>query len=535
MKVLEGLGANIEPALNIVYSQDVAGFERAESVLLKALQKGLVGRRAVAHLYNQQGRWSDVVKLFDGGQVGVADDTLPFEMGPVESPYLENLALVTPLLQLGQTVRAERLLHQIREGACKLTDDDSKKYEILMEYVHKASNWWLGSLDWEQLRADSQTILNVVLSEDSSCYGSAALDVTTEEVVRRLKAQARGVRHEELADDPRALAASAYAFLALRSWLQQKYSEASNLAAAAMDLEGWSSSFWPLYCPMWANAVREGKTDDQSPAARRWIKPWLAEREFLKGQPGALGNLSRAVSYLRELECSDDFIHEQLRRVYTYHHTECPKQRRSREGAAESRRDATPSCATYSFDTFNYGTLYYQGFTKIHKHNTVKTRLQKTAELDLDYIFLGSNTGNELMYAAATYGVRVVGYDLLCPLVEIGQSVASREFADLVASKRISFHCQDALFADLSRAGLVYVDDCDWDLSVRRALWEKLKDEVPLGTVVVSWGMHAMPTERSTRKAKMKIVKKLTVVESSWGFQDEEESNTVLIEHLVEA
>lgn len=95
----------------------------------------------------------------------------------------------------------------------------------------------------------------------------------------------------------------------------------------------------------------------------------------------------------------------------------------------------------------------------------------------------GSSLGFEAYFVSLTYGVRVVGVEILCGLVDLSEIVRK---AHGVPRSLNSFVCSDALdFRLPSDASVVYVDDTAWDRHAVEKLADKLARDLPSGAIVI--------------------------------------------------
>jgi len=124
------------------------------------------------------------------------------------------------------------------------------------------------------------------------------------------------------------------------------------------------------------------------------------------------------------------------------------------------------------------------------------------------FMVLGSNIGNEVFFGALMFGVETVGVEILCPLVDIAESLRKKHASDAP----ITFVCSDAMKADVSRAMVVYIDNEVWEEFLTKALFEKLGRELPVGAIVISYHKNVvMEPERWIQTLRP------VTVEASWG------------------
>ena len=82
------------------------------------------------------------------------------------------------------------------------------------------------------------------------------------------------------------------------------------------------------------------------------------------------------------------------------------------------------------------------------------------------------------------YGVSVRGYDVLCNLVTVAEEVKAKFNVD-----RATFVCGDALDADLSNAGVVWIDNQSWDEGLVNQMFSHMALTLPPNAVVIDYAV----------------------------------------------
>jgi hypothetical protein len=105
-----------------------------------------------------------------------------------------------------------------------------------------------------------------------------------------------------------------------------------------------------------------------------------------------------------------------------------------------------------------------------------------------EYVVFGSSLGWLCFYAALTYAVPAVGYEIVEPLVETAERLRATHCSgsgDTACS--VAFHCQDMLQAPLGRCGVLLLTSRCWDKPLAQALHRRLIRDLPAATVVVDY------------------------------------------------
>ena len=100
-------------------------------------------------------------------------------------------------------------------------------------------------------------------------------------------------------------------------------------------------------------------------------------------------------------------------------------------------------------------------------------------------VVLGSSLGWLCFYAALTFSVRAVGYEIVEPLVEHAERIRAQHCGR--SFPPIQFHCADMLSAPLDRCGVLLLTSRCWDKPLAQALHAKLIRELPRESVVLDY------------------------------------------------
>ena len=148
----------------------------------------------------------------------------------------------------------------------------------------------------------------------------------------------------------------------------------------------------------------------------------------------------------------------------------------------------------YSRDNFAYGSTPWQSWLTVHTDpgcTALAAAVARCAEPGSglpEYVVFGSSLGWLCFYAALTYAVPAVGYEIVEPLVEAAERLRATHCSgsgDEACS--IAFHCQDMLQAPLDRCGVLLLTSRCWDKPLAQALHRRLIRDLPAATVVVDY------------------------------------------------
>jgi hypothetical protein len=80
--------------------------------------------------------------------------------------------------------------------------------------------------------------------------------------------------------------------------------------------------------------------------------------------------------------------------------------------------------------------------------------------------------------------VNAVGYDVLCNLVSVADDVKAKY--GVVNSR---FVCGDALDADLTNAGIIWIDNQSWDEALVNKMFEVMAERMPAGAILIDYAV----------------------------------------------
>ena len=226
-----------------------------------------------------------------------------------------------------------------------------------------------------------------------------------------------------------------------------------------------------------------------------------SDTDVEKSDPQVSPSLQTVIKRVRELECSPLFVRARLEEWLGV--MESAQRKRFEADAGHETVDEYETVGTdetvasgvgegeldeYSSENYSWGTMFYHGFLQmLSGHPRVLSAVAMARQTGDALIVMGSNTGNEVFYAALGLGVRARGYEIVCPLVRAAQDITRDVVTSAQDRKRIRFECADALRADVSDARVVYLDDDSWDFELVSAMFAKLERELPHGAVVLGW------------------------------------------------
>ena len=155
---------------------------------------------------------------------------------------------------------------------------------------------------------------------------------------------------------------------------------------------------------------------------------------------------------------------------------------------AHQRLDSTTE---YSRDNFAYGSTPWQSWLRVHTDpgcEALAAAVKRCAADDSaapEYTVFGSSLGWLCFYAALTFSVRAVGYEIVEPLVEHAERIRAQHCGR--SFPPIQFHCADMLSAPLDRCGVLLLTSRCWDKPLAQALHAKLIRELPRESVVLDY------------------------------------------------
>ncbi|KAL3151958.1 hypothetical protein ABBQ32_001083 [Trebouxia sp. C0010 RCD-2024] len=136
----------------------------------------------------------------------------------------------------------------------------------------------------------------------------------------------------------------------------------------------------------------------------------------------------------------------------------------------------------WSADNFAYGSTPFHGWLSMFEHPAVRGYVAAAVSCSKQFQVWGSSIGWMVFYAALTYGLEAVGYELLRCHVDIAQGVA----ADFQVP-HVSFHAQDMLQSDLRHTAILMLASFCWDKQLHTLALNKIQAELLRGSIVVDY------------------------------------------------
>ena len=118
-----------------------------------------------------------------------------------------------------------------------------------------------------------------------------------------------------------------------------------------------------------------------------------------------------------------------------------------------------------------YGTTWFETWLEVMADSALSKAMPGYLASGLRYTVGGSAIGYQCLFAAAALGFNCTGYELLRCLVADSQSLAA-DFARTVPVD-IHFVCGDATTADISKTGVLWLNDALWPAEVRLDMLRK--------------------------------------------------------------
>ena len=127
--------------------------------------------------------------------------------------------------------------------------------------------------------------------------------------------------------------------------------------------------------------------------------------------PNRYDVLMNVINSIRHLECTPTFVGNRNQAMHEYHEQMILEQQQHHPNN-EGDRD-------YTFINFAYGMVFYHGFYRLFTtHPMAMEAISRARDRHLNWVSFGSNVGTETFYAALTWNLNSVGYDVLCALVD---------------------------------------------------------------------------------------------------------------------
>ncbi|CAE8636665.1 unnamed protein product [Polarella glacialis] len=133
-----------------------------------------------------------------------------------------------------------------------------------------------------------------------------------------------------------------------------------------------------------------------------------------------------------------------------------------------------------------YGTTWFDGWLTVMADKSLRDALSSYVASDLEFTIGGSAIGYQCFFAALGLGLPCTGYELLPGLVKDSETLLLGLSAEAPATN-ISFVCGDATSADLSRTGVLWLNDALWPTEVRQQMLSKAAATMPAGSTIISY------------------------------------------------
>jgi tetratricopeptide (TPR) repeat protein len=237
----------------------------------------------------------------------------------------------------------------------------------------------------------------------------------------------------------------------------------------------------------------EGEKYEHSPVT---LSSWAQKTSPSKGR-SRFSTLRKLLKKMRRLECTPQFVGDRNSAMHNYY---------EQISKVHPERD-------YSYINFAYGMVFYHGWWRLWRYRTAAAMAIETASTNnMKWVSLGSNIGTETFYAALTYGIQGRGYDVLCSLVDIANTLKK----DLGVEDLVDFYCKDALDSDLSDAGIVWIDNQSWDDELVNAIYQKMGRELPPDSIVIDFNSADWGTQDKTSPGELFDVAGCASLDVSW-------------------
>lgn len=124
---------------------------------------------------------------------------------------------------------------------------------------------------------------------------------------------------------------------------------------------------------------------------------------------------------------------------------------------------ATGELHGWGCKTFTYGSTYFQSWLQLMRFPAVDRALSSAAggQRQRNVVVLGSSLGWQTVWAALTFGINAVGYELMQHRIDAARLAASQVEA---TSRSTQFFHSDALRSSVSSAAVIYATDLAWDV-----------------------------------------------------------------------
>ena len=281
----------------------------------------------------------------------------------------------------------------------------------------------------------------------------------------------------------------------------------------ALNVDPWASdrNVWPVFCmtinhPAIVDTPRLNINKEWAYVRRlhRIVKAGGKKARIFQNHQTE--KLQYVIKSIRSLECNSTFVADRNEAMHEYHDTIIKN---------SPERD-------YSFINFAYGMVFFHTFHQLFTEIPVAKNAVRAAQSSgLDFVHLGSNVGTETLYAALSWNLNSIGYDVLCNLVD-----EAKHFRLKYGVDQARFHCRDALEADLSNAGIVWIDNQSWDEELTNKIFEKLAKELPAESIVVEYAASDYHADSTLSIGNWLEARACSSLDVSW---DNQEGTTVTV------
>ena len=281
----------------------------------------------------------------------------------------------------------------------------------------------------------------------------------------------------------------------------------------ALNVDPWASdrNVWPVFCmtinhPAIVDTPRLNINKEWAYVRRlhRIVKAGGKKAHIFQNHQTE--KLQYVIKSIRSLECNSTFVADRNEAMHEYHDTIIKN---------SPERD-------YSFINFAYGMVFFHTFHQLFTEIPVAKNAVRAAQSSgLDFVHLGSNVGTETLYAALSWNLNSIGYDVLCNLVD-----EAKHFRLKYGVDQARFHCRDALEADLSNAGIVWIDNQSWDEELTNKIFEKLAKELPAESIVVEYAASDYHADSTLSIGNWLEARACSSLDVSW---DNQEGTTVTV------
>lgn len=131
----------------------------------------------------------------------------------------------------------------------------------------------------------------------------------------------------------------------------------------------------------------------------------------------------------------------------------------------------------YECGSFTYGSTYFHSWLRVMRFPPVDRALSMAAEGSLvkQFVVLGSSLGWQVIWAALTFGIQSIGYEIMRHRIVGAMHSASQVEA---TSALVQFRHSDVLRSNVSSAAVIYVTDLTWEDELRTSVAAFVKSQL---------------------------------------------------------